>query len=152
MRKPPQIHVWIGPQTKHLLIFRAGRLKRHAFIRRSDQPSKPRKDQMQAYHLAPPPPKAEKVQRCIQFTSLDVTPDLSSNRFCSGTRYRIVPTTQAIDPLVFSINLHPDHDAAVVPSQRRSPPQDSAPSLGSGLSALAWEAKPKPHRNPPKHL
>ena len=94
--------------------------------------------------------RAVPTQRCVQFTSLDVTPDLSSNRFCSGNRHRIIPTAQAIDPLVFSIDPHPDHDAAVVPPQRRPFPQDPAPPLSSGLSAPPPEAKPKTHRNPPK--
>ena len=87
--------------------------------------------------------RAVPTQRCVQFTSLDVTPDLSSNRFCSGNRHRIIPTAQAIDPLVFSIDPHPDHDAAVVPPQRRPFPQDPAPPLSSGLSAPPPEAKPK---------
>ena len=87
--------------------------------------------------------RAVPTQRCVQFTSLDVTPDLSSNRFCSGNRHRIIPTAQAIDPLVFSINPPPDHDAAVIPPQRRPFPQDPAPPLSSGLSA------PPPQANNP---
>ena len=70
---------------------------------------------MQAYHLAPPP-KAEKFQRCIQYTPLDITPDLSSDRFCSGNRHRIIPAAQPVDPAVFPVDPHPDHDAAVVPT------------------------------------
>jgi len=68
----------------------------------------------------------------------------SSNRLCFGNRERILPTAQPVNPTVFSIDPHPDHDAAVVPPQRRSLPQDPAPPLQSGLSALASEAKTKP--------
>ena len=78
--------------------------------------------------------RAVPTQRCVQFTSLDLTPDLSSNRLGPGNRHRILPATQPVDPAVFSINPNPDHDAAIVPSQRRPFPHDPASKLHSDIA------------------
>ena len=94
--------------------------------------------------------RAVAAERWIQYTALDVTPDLSGDRFCSGNRHQIIPAAQPIDPPVFSIDPHPDHDAAIVHPQRWLCPQDPAPAQQSGLSVPPPEAKPKPHLHPPK--